>query len=74
MEDAIREGIRGRLMWYSLKCNRLELLPLRQYGDVRKLMKGNDGYAYLIWQGVKVHVWDGYMGMKYVKGSQGEWL
>ena len=24
----VKEGIRGRRMWYSLKCNRLELLPL----------------------------------------------
>ncbi|KAJ8421196.1 LOW QUALITY PROTEIN: hypothetical protein Cgig2_011715 [Carnegiea gigantea] len=56
-------------MQYSLKCNRLKLLPLGRVGDVKKLMKGNDEYAYLY--GVKVRVWDGYMGMKSVKGSQG---
>ncbi|KAJ8437858.1 hypothetical protein Cgig2_002992 [Carnegiea gigantea] len=41
------EGLRGRRMWYSLKCNRFELLPLRRDGDFKKLMKGNDEYAYL---------------------------
>jgi len=28
VEEAMREGVRGWRMWYSLKCNRLELLPL----------------------------------------------
>ena len=45
VEDAMGEGIRGRLMWYSLKCNWLELLPLQWDGDVRKLIKGNDEYV-----------------------------
>ena len=44
---AMGEGVRGRRMWYSLKCNRLELLPLGRDGDVKKLMKWNDEYAYL---------------------------
>ncbi|KAJ8425362.1 hypothetical protein Cgig2_032878 [Carnegiea gigantea] len=47
VEEAMGEGIRDWHMWYSLKCNRLELLPLGQDGDVKKLMKGNDEYAYL---------------------------
>jgi len=47
VEEAMGEGIRGRLIWYSLKYNRMELLSLGQDGDVRKLMKGNDEYAYL---------------------------
>ncbi|KAJ8425904.1 hypothetical protein Cgig2_012672 [Carnegiea gigantea] len=34
-------------MWYSLQCNRFELLPLGRNGDVKKLMKGNDEYDYL---------------------------
>jgi len=58
-------------MWYSLKCNRLELLSLGRDGDVKKLMKGNDKYAYFMWQEVKVRVWDRYMGMKHVKSSGG---
>ncbi|KAJ8435885.1 hypothetical protein Cgig2_010918 [Carnegiea gigantea] len=47
VEEAMGEGIRGRRMWYRLKCNRLELLPLGRDVDVKKLMKGNDEYAYL---------------------------
>ncbi|KAJ8435704.1 hypothetical protein Cgig2_002661 [Carnegiea gigantea] len=47
VEEAMGKGIRGRRMWYSLKYNRLELLPLGRDGDVKKLMKGNDEYAYL---------------------------
>ena len=47
VEEAMTEVIRGRRMWYSLKCNGMELLPLGQDGDVKKLMKGNDEYAYL---------------------------
>ncbi|KAJ8435759.1 LOW QUALITY PROTEIN: hypothetical protein Cgig2_003181 [Carnegiea gigantea] len=42
VEEAMGEGIRGRQMWYNLKCNRLELLPSGLDGDVKKLMKGND--------------------------------
>ncbi|KAJ8426902.1 hypothetical protein Cgig2_024393 [Carnegiea gigantea] len=45
--EAMGEGVRGWQMWYSLKCNRLELLPLGRDSDVKKLMKGNDEYAYL---------------------------
>ncbi|KAJ8424005.1 hypothetical protein Cgig2_032389 [Carnegiea gigantea] len=33
MDEAMREGVRGRRIWYN--------------GDVKKLMKGNDEYAYL---------------------------
>ena len=47
VEAAMGEGIRGRRMWYSLKCNRLELFPLRRDSDVKKLMKGNDECTYL---------------------------
>jgi len=47
VEEAMGKGVRGRRMWYSLKCNRFELLPLGRDGDVKKLMKGNDEYAYL---------------------------
>jgi len=47
VEEAMGEGIRGQRMWYSLKCNRLELLPLGRDGDVKKLMKASDEYAYL---------------------------
>ncbi|KAJ8431233.1 hypothetical protein Cgig2_020778 [Carnegiea gigantea] len=47
VKEAMREGIKCRRMWYSLKHNRLELLPLGQGGDVKKLMKGNDEYTYL---------------------------
>ncbi|KAJ8439204.1 hypothetical protein Cgig2_003417 [Carnegiea gigantea] len=47
VEEAMGEGIRGRLVWYSLKCNRMELLPLGRDGDVRKLMKVNDEHTYL---------------------------
>ncbi|KAJ8432866.1 hypothetical protein Cgig2_033871 [Carnegiea gigantea] len=46
-EEAMGEGIRGQRMWYSLKCNQLDLLPLGRDGDVKKLMKGNDEYTYL---------------------------
>ncbi|KAJ8432093.1 hypothetical protein Cgig2_001174 [Carnegiea gigantea] len=47
VEEVMGEGLRGRLMWYSLKCNRMELLPLGRDADVGKLMKGNDEYAYV---------------------------
>ena len=47
VEEAMGKGIRGRRMWYSLKCNRFELLPFGRDGDVKKLMKGNNEYAYL---------------------------
>ncbi|KAJ8442945.1 hypothetical protein Cgig2_019518 [Carnegiea gigantea] len=47
VEEAMGEGIRGRRIWYSLECNRLELLPLGRDGDVKKLITGNDEYAYL---------------------------
>ena len=40
-------GYKGWRMWYSLKCNRLELLPLGRDGDVRKLIKVNDEHTYL---------------------------
>ncbi|KAJ8443111.1 hypothetical protein Cgig2_030879 [Carnegiea gigantea] len=40
VEEAMGEGIRGRRI-------RLELLPLGRDGDVKKLMKENDEYAYL---------------------------
>ncbi|KAJ8423056.1 hypothetical protein Cgig2_019826 [Carnegiea gigantea] len=47
VEEVMREGLRGRLMWYSLKCNQMELLPLGRDADMGKLMKGNDEYAYV---------------------------
>jgi len=39
------------MIWYSLKCNRMELLPLGRDVDGRKLMKDNDEYAYLYVKG-----------------------
>ncbi|KAJ8431692.1 hypothetical protein Cgig2_006548 [Carnegiea gigantea] len=53
VEEAMGKGIRGRRMWYSLKCNRLESLSLRRDGDVKKLMKGNDEYAYFYVAGIQ---------------------
>ncbi|KAJ8433774.1 hypothetical protein Cgig2_025937 [Carnegiea gigantea] len=47
VEEVMEEGLRGQLMWYSLNCNRMELLPLGQDADVGKLMKGNDEYVYV---------------------------
>ncbi|KAJ8435614.1 hypothetical protein Cgig2_012268 [Carnegiea gigantea] len=47
VEEVMGEGLRGQLMWYSLKCNRMKLLPLGWYADMGKLMKGNDEYAYV---------------------------
>ena len=47
VEKAIGEGLRCRLMWHSLKCNQIKLLPFGRDGDFRKLMKGNDEYEYL---------------------------
>ncbi|KAJ8430905.1 hypothetical protein Cgig2_008408 [Carnegiea gigantea] len=47
VKEAMGEGLQGGRMWYSLKCNRFELLPLGRDGDVKKLMNGNDEYAYL---------------------------
>ncbi|KAJ8434229.1 hypothetical protein Cgig2_005908 [Carnegiea gigantea] len=51
VEEAMGEGLPGWQMWYSLKCNRFELLPLGRDGDVKKLMKGNDEYTYLYVEG-----------------------
>ncbi|KAJ8422350.1 hypothetical protein Cgig2_015345 [Carnegiea gigantea] len=53
VEEIMGEGLRGQRMWYSLKCNRFELLPLGRDGDVKKLMKGNNEYAYLYVAGRK---------------------
>ena len=47
VDEVMWEAVRGQRMWYSLKCNRFKLLPLGQDGNVKKLMKGNDEYAYL---------------------------
>ncbi|KAJ8433147.1 hypothetical protein Cgig2_007111 [Carnegiea gigantea] len=43
VEEVMGEGLRGRLIWHSLKCNRMELLPLGRDADVGKLMKGRRG-------------------------------
>ncbi|KAJ8444285.1 hypothetical protein Cgig2_029698 [Carnegiea gigantea] len=51
VEEVMGEGLRSRLMWYSLKCNQMELLPLGRDADVGKLMKGNDEYAYVYVEG-----------------------
>jgi len=47
VEEAIDEGLRGQLIWYSLNYNQMKLLPFGSNGDVRKLMKSNDEYARL---------------------------
>jgi len=53
VKEVMGDGIRGRLMWYILKYNRIELLPLGCDGDVRKLLNDNDEYAYLCMAGSK---------------------
>ena len=69
VEEVIGEGLRSRLMWYSLKCNRMELLPLGREANVGKLMKGNDEYAYIYVAGSEGPCVGGLSGKEAYKGQ-----
>ncbi|KAJ8437819.1 hypothetical protein Cgig2_013435 [Carnegiea gigantea] len=69
VEEVMGEHLRGRLMWYSLKCNQMELLPLGRDADMGKLMKGNDEYAYVYVAGSEGPCVGGLQGKEAYKGQ-----
>jgi len=44
VEDVMKEG---RVMWYSLKYDRSEVIKLGRHVDVEKLIKSNEEYAHI---------------------------
>jgi len=47
LEREIGESVRERHVWYSLKFDRRMLMALEKDEDVVKLVRGNDGHAYV---------------------------
>ena len=47
LEREIGESVKGRRVWYSLKFDRRMLMALEKDEDVVKLVRGNDGHAYV---------------------------
>ena len=47
MEDVMREGLGNRVVWYSLKYDRREVIRLGRDVDVEKSIKGHEEYAYV---------------------------
>jgi len=47
MEREMGESVGGRHVWYSMKFDRGLLMPLVKDEDVVKLVRGNDGHAYV---------------------------
>jgi len=47
LEREMGESVRGQHVWYSLKFDRRMLMPLEKDEDVVKLVRGNDGHAYI---------------------------
>jgi len=51
LEREIGESVRGRHVWYSLKFDRRTLMTLEKHENVVKLVRGNDGHAYVCMAG-----------------------
>ena len=47
VKEVMRVGLGSRVMWYSLKYDQREVIKLGRDVDVEKLIKGNEGYAYV---------------------------
>ncbi|KAJ8444545.1 hypothetical protein Cgig2_000824 [Carnegiea gigantea] len=60
VEAAMGEGLKGRVMWLSLKYDRRQLIRLGRDADVMKLMKGNEEYSWRDWS---VGLMEGELGL-----------
>jgi len=47
VENAVGVAWKEVNVWYTMKFDRRLLLPLENDGDIRSMMRGNDGHAYV---------------------------
>ena len=48
VEHAMRVVLKEVNVWYTMKFDRRLLLPFENDGDIRSMMRGNDGHAYVL--------------------------
>jgi len=54
VEHAMGVVLKEVNVWYTMKFDKRLLLPLENDGDIRSMMRGNDGHAYLYVTGKEV--------------------
>ena len=51
VDKVLKESLGKRKLWFSMKFDRRILALVGRYGDLLKLVKGNDEYAFLYMSG-----------------------
>ena len=54
VEHAMGVVLKEVKVWYTIKFDRRLLLPFENDGEIRSMMRGNDGHAYLYFTAMEV--------------------